>query len=60
MTRTVIAENNTRRLGASGGLPYKKQYLQRTMDDSTIADVTLSMKNMLGDKSSVAVRVSAC
>jgi hypothetical protein len=30
------------------------------MDDSTIADVTLSMKNMLGDKLSVAVRVAAC
>ena len=59
MTRTVIAENNTRRTGVYG-VPKKKDYLQRTMDESTIADVTLSMKNMLGDKSSVAVRVAAC
>lgn len=61
MTRTVIAENTTRRLGAYGGLPKKKDFLlSKEMDDSTVADVTLSMKNMLGDKSSVAVRVAAC
>jgi hypothetical protein len=38
----------------------KKNFCLQKMDDSTIADVTLSMKNMLGDKLSVAVRVAAC
>ena len=56
MAKTVIAENIVR-----SGSSFKYYYkYSKQMDESKRSNLTASMKDMLGDKKAVTVRVAAC